>query len=109
MFVVAAAPPVENGSGDGETAAEEESWEQKGGEEDSLQEEGLEEDEEAPTPKMTPTQPNAPKKEHVNVVFIGHVGEYASTVRGITVFPVLVSPVQIATLGDIPLKFQWAM
>ncbi|KAK3520259.1 hypothetical protein QTP70_019678, partial [Hemibagrus guttatus] len=78
----AAAPPVENGSGDGETAAEEESWEQKGGEEDSLQEEGLEEDEEAPTPKMTPTQPNAPKKEHVNVVFIGHVDAGKSTIGG---------------------------
>lgn len=76
LFVVAAAPPLENGSGDGETVAEDESWEQKGGEEDSLQEEGMEEDEEAPTPKVTLVQPNAPKKEHVNVVFIGHVGEY---------------------------------
>lgn len=73
VFVVAA--PLENGSGDGETAGEEESWEQKGGEDDSLQEEGMEEDEEAPKPKVIPTQPNAPKREHVNVVFIGHVGE----------------------------------
>ncbi|MCJ8739026.1 hypothetical protein PDJAM_G00042420 [Pangasius djambal] len=78
----AAAPPVENGSGDGETAAEEESWEQKGGEEDSLQEEGIEEDEDAPKPKMTPAQPNAPKKEHVNVVFIGHVDAGKSTIGG---------------------------
>lgn len=82
---MAASPPVENGSGDGvrETAAEEEeSWEQKGGERDCLQEEGMEEDEEAPKPKVTPAQPNAPKKEHVNVVFIGHVGEWGHTVRG---------------------------
>lgn len=74
VSVASAAPPVENGSGDGETAAEEESWEQKGGE-DSPQEEGMEEDEEAPKPKVTPAQPDAPKREHVNVVFIGHVGE----------------------------------
>ena len=33
-----------------------------------------EEEEELPLPKMAPAQPNAPKKEHVNVVFIGHVG-----------------------------------
>lgn len=80
MFVVAVALPVENGSGDGETAVEEESWDQKGGEEDSLQEETMEEEEEVSTPKVTPAQPNAPKKEHVNVVFIGHVGEYAHLV-----------------------------
>ncbi|XP_060749110.1 G1 to S phase transition 1, like isoform X2 [Tachysurus vachellii] len=79
---VPAAQPLENGSGDGETAAEDESWEQKGGEEDSLQEEGMEEDEEAPTPKVTPVQPDAPKKEHVNVVFIGHVDAGKSTIGG---------------------------
>ncbi|XP_026991153.1 G1 to S phase transition 1, like isoform X2 [Tachysurus fulvidraco] len=79
---VPAAPPLENGSGDAETAAEDESWEQKGGEEDSLQEEGMEEDEEAPTPKVTPVQPDAPKKEHVNVVFIGHVDAGKSTIGG---------------------------
>lgn len=34
----------------------------------------MEEDEEMPTPKLPPPPPDAPKKEHVNVVFIGHVG-----------------------------------
>ncbi|KAK2829692.1 hypothetical protein Q7C36_017682 [Tachysurus vachellii] len=82
VSVPAEAQPLENGSGDGETAAEDESWEQKGGEEDSLQEEGMEEDEEAPTPKVTPVQPDAPKKEHVNVVFIGHVDAGKSTIGG---------------------------
>lgn len=33
-----------------------------------------EEEEEVPVPKITPIMPDAPKKEHVNVVFIGHVG-----------------------------------
>uniref|UniRef100_A0AAR2L5Z6 G1 to S phase transition 1, like n=1 Tax=Pygocentrus nattereri TaxID=42514 RepID=A0AAR2L5Z6_PYGNA len=82
-------PVLENG--DAEMAAED-SWEQKGceaepggggpTEEDSLQEEVLEEDEEVPTPKVTPTQPNAPKREHVNVVFIGHVDAGKSTIGG---------------------------
>lgn len=80
---------------------EEETWEQKeepgdggggggeGGEEDLVPgacEEGVarieeeeemmeEEEEEMPMPKVAPAPPNAPKKEHVNVVFIGHVGE----------------------------------
>lgn len=88
MFPLTSAPPVENG--DAEMAAGD-TWEQKGSEpsqaeaepggdggqaeEDSPQEEGMEEEEEVvPTPKVVPTQPNAPKKEHVNVVFIGHVG-----------------------------------
>lgn len=35
----------------------------------------MEEEEEAPAPKVPPTQPDAPKKEHINVVFIGHVGQ----------------------------------
>jgi len=78
-------------NGDAEMTTDD-TWEQKGSEpseaeaepggpggeegqaeEDSPQEEGMEE-EEVPTPKVAPTQPNAPKKEHVNVVFIGHVG-----------------------------------
>uniref|UniRef100_A0A8C2BGK1 G1 to S phase transition 1, like n=1 Tax=Cyprinus carpio TaxID=7962 RepID=A0A8C2BGK1_CYPCA len=91
-----AAPPVENG--DAEMAAGD-TWEQKGSEpsqaeaepggdggqaeEDSPQEEGMEEEEEVvPTPKVVPTQPNAPKKEHVNVVFIGHVDAGKSTIGG---------------------------
>lgn len=35
----------------------------------------MEEEEETPAPKVPPTQPDAPKKEHINVVFIGHVGQ----------------------------------
>ncbi|XP_052405135.1 eukaryotic peptide chain release factor GTP-binding subunit ERF3A [Carassius gibelio] len=94
------APPMENG--DVEMGADD-TWEQKGGEpskaeaepggspggdggqaeEDSPQEEGMEEEEEVvPTPKVIPTQPNAPKKEHVNVVFIGHVDAGKSTIGG---------------------------
>ncbi|XP_073070964.1 eukaryotic peptide chain release factor GTP-binding subunit ERF3A-like [Manis javanica] len=33
----------------------------------------MEEEEEIPKPKSVVTPPGAPKKEHVNVVFIGHV------------------------------------
>uniref|UniRef100_A0A7N9APA1 G1 to S phase transition 1, like n=1 Tax=Mastacembelus armatus TaxID=205130 RepID=A0A7N9APA1_9TELE len=36
----------------------------------------MEEEEEMPVPKVPPVQPDAPKKEHINVVFIGHVGQY---------------------------------
>uniref|UniRef100_A0A673I2W5 Eukaryotic peptide chain release factor GTP-binding subunit ERF3A-like n=1 Tax=Sinocyclocheilus rhinocerous TaxID=307959 RepID=A0A673I2W5_9TELE len=92
-------PPMENG--DAEMATDD-TWEQKGSEpskaeaepggspggdrgqadEDSPQEEGMEEDEVVPTPKVVPTQPNAPKKEHVNVVFIGHVDAGKSTIGG---------------------------
>ncbi len=92
MLPLTSAPPLENG--DAEMATDD-TWEEKGSEpskaeaepggspggdgdqpeEDSPQEEGMEEEEEVvPTPKVVPTQPNAPKKEHVNVVFIGHVG-----------------------------------
>uniref|UniRef100_A0A4W4G2Y2 Tr-type G domain-containing protein n=1 Tax=Electrophorus electricus TaxID=8005 RepID=A0A4W4G2Y2_ELEEL len=92
-----AAPPMENG--DTELSAED-NWERKGcevseaepgggtagdggpAEEDSPQEEGTEEDEEVPTPKMVPAKPDAPKKEHVNVVFIGHVDAGKSTIGG---------------------------
>lgn len=35
-----------------------------------------EEEEESPVPKVPPTQPDAPRKEHINVVFIGHVGQF---------------------------------
>ena len=89
--------PVENGGTEADMTAEEETWEQKeepgggggGGGSDDLGtgaecEEGAtrkeeeemmeEEEEEMPVPKMAPAPPDAPKKEHVNVVFIGHVG-----------------------------------
>uniref|UniRef100_A0A8C1J519 G1 to S phase transition 1, like n=1 Tax=Cyprinus carpio TaxID=7962 RepID=A0A8C1J519_CYPCA len=99
-LVALTAPPMENG--DAEMGADD-TWEQKGSEpsqaeaepggspggdggqaeEDSPQEEGMEEEEEVvPTPKVAPTQPNAPKKEHVNVVFIGHVDAGKSTIGG---------------------------
>lgn len=81
--------PLENG--DAEMAVEE-TWEQKGAEpseaepgggsgedevptDDSPQDEGMEDEEETPAPKVVPVPKDAPKKEHVNVVFIGHVGE----------------------------------
>lgn len=46
-----------------------------------------EEEEETPAPKVPPTQPDAPRKEHVNVVFIGHVGQF---------FPMVTSVITIA-------------
>lgn len=93
--------PVENGSTDSDMAAEEESWEQKeepggggggdaggggsseqeniasgmGGQEKPDEEMMEEEEEEIPMPKVASVPPDAPKKEHVNVVFIGHVGK----------------------------------
>ncbi|KAG5854418.1 hypothetical protein ANANG_G00037630 [Anguilla anguilla] len=85
--------PVENGESEMNT---EETWEQKdepgdsepgggpfgdgGTAEDSLQE--MEEEEEVPMPKVAPAPPDAPKKEHVNVVFIGHVDAGKSTIGG---------------------------
>uniref|UniRef100_A0A672SMM0 Eukaryotic peptide chain release factor GTP-binding subunit ERF3A-like n=1 Tax=Sinocyclocheilus grahami TaxID=75366 RepID=A0A672SMM0_SINGR len=98
LLSICVTPPMENG--DAEMATDD-TWEQKGSEpseaepggspggdrgqaeEDSPQEEGMEEEEEVvPTPKVAPTQPNAPKKEHVNVVFIGHVDAGKSTIGG---------------------------
>uniref|UniRef100_W5MKW1 G1 to S phase transition 1, like n=1 Tax=Lepisosteus oculatus TaxID=7918 RepID=W5MKW1_LEPOC len=91
------AAPVENGEAD---MTAEESWEQKGepseaepgggpsGDggpaEEPPQEMMMEEEEEVPTPKVVLAPPDAPKKEHVNVVFIGHVGLDAgkSTIGG---------------------------
>ncbi|MEQ2185430.1 Eukaryotic peptide chain release factor GTP-binding subunit ERF3A, partial [Goodea atripinnis] len=94
--------PVENGNTEADMTAEEETWEQKeepgggeggGGQENLGTEEGCEEggavgkedeemmeeeEEEIPIPKVAPPPPDAPKKEHVNVVFIGHVGAYLS-------------------------------
>ncbi|XP_039216396.1 eukaryotic peptide chain release factor GTP-binding subunit ERF3A isoform X2 [Crotalus tigris] len=86
--------PVENG----ETAASpEESWDHKeetiepelasgpsgdaGPIEESTQE-MMEEEEEMPKPKSMVAPPGAPKKEHVNVVFIGHVDAGKSTIGG---------------------------
>lgn len=46
-----------------------------GGQEKADEEMMEEEEEEMPIPKVTSVPPDAPKKEHVNVVFIGHVGE----------------------------------
>lgn len=84
------AAPVENGDTEMST---EEPWDQKdaepneeepgGGdrgpavqaETEEMTSEIMEEEEEAPVPKVPPTQPDAPRKEHINVVFIGHVGQ----------------------------------
>ncbi|XP_037319409.2 eukaryotic peptide chain release factor GTP-binding subunit ERF3A [Pungitius pungitius] len=41
-----------------------------------------EEEEEMPMHKVAPPPPDAPKKEHVNVVFIGHVDAGKSTIGG---------------------------
>lgn len=49
-------------------------WETEGSAEESAQE-MMEEEEEIPKPKSVVAPPGAPKKEHVNVVFIGHAGE----------------------------------
>ncbi|XP_008312976.1 eukaryotic peptide chain release factor GTP-binding subunit ERF3A [Cynoglossus semilaevis] len=104
MEVAETAAPVENGSTEADMTTEEETWEQKeepggggggggqgeqgaGGaveegapkEEEEMMEE---EEEEVPVPKITPIMPDAPKKEHVNVVFIGHVDAGKSTIGG---------------------------
>nr|XP_023677580.1 eukaryotic peptide chain release factor GTP-binding subunit ERF3A-like [Paramormyrops kingsleyae] len=94
------AAPLENG----ETGvATEETWEQKGAgpseaepgggpvgdggtvgpsAEEDEEEPLMEEEEEVPKPKLAPALPDAPKKEHVNVVFIGHVDAGKSTIGG---------------------------
>ncbi|XP_074475387.1 eukaryotic peptide chain release factor GTP-binding subunit ERF3A [Sebastes fasciatus] len=107
MEVAETAAPVENGGTEADMTTEEETWEQKeepgggggggGGQEDlgsgGNSEEGAarnddeeemmeEEEEEMPMPKVAPAPPNAPKKEHVNVVFIGHVDAGKSTIGG---------------------------
>ncbi|MGH0118765.1 UNVERIFIED_CONTAM: hypothetical protein FKN15_062227 [Acipenser sinensis] len=86
--------PVENG--EAEMTAEE-SWEQKdepneaepgggpsgdGEPADESAQEMMEDEEELPTPKVAVVPPDAPKKEHVNVVFIGHVDAGKSTIGG---------------------------
>ncbi|XP_017895962.1 PREDICTED: eukaryotic peptide chain release factor GTP-binding subunit ERF3A isoform X2 [Capra hircus] len=86
--------PIENGETE---MSPEESWENKeeiseaepdGGSlgdgrptEESAQE-MMEEEEEIPKPKSVAAPPGAPKKEHVNVVFIGHVDAGKSTIGG---------------------------
>ncbi|MGH0130126.1 UNVERIFIED_CONTAM: hypothetical protein FKN15_041177 [Acipenser sinensis] len=89
-----AAAPVENGEAEMMT---EESWEQKeepneaepgggtlrdGVPPDEGAQEMMEDEEELPTPKVAVVPPDAPKKEHVNVVFIGHVDAGKSTIGG---------------------------
>uniref|UniRef100_A0A3Q0RI87 G1 to S phase transition 1 n=1 Tax=Amphilophus citrinellus TaxID=61819 RepID=A0A3Q0RI87_AMPCI len=83
--------PVENGSTEADMTTEEETWEQKeepggdeggGGQEKEDEEMMEEEEEEMPMPKVAPAPPDAPKKEHVNVVFIGHVDAGKSTIGG---------------------------
>uniref|UniRef100_A0A674E2S1 G1 to S phase transition 1, like n=1 Tax=Salmo trutta TaxID=8032 RepID=A0A674E2S1_SALTR len=91
--------PVENGDSEITT---EETWDLKGVEpneeepgggpggnggpivvEEILEEEVLEEEEDVPImPKVVALPPDAPKKEHVNVVFIGHVDAGKSTIGG---------------------------
>ncbi|XP_074866425.1 eukaryotic peptide chain release factor GTP-binding subunit ERF3A isoform X2 [Carettochelys insculpta] len=86
--------PVENGETE---MSPEESWDHKeetfeaelgGGpsEDAGHSEEGaqemMEEEEEIPKPKSVVAPPGAPKKEHVNVVFIGHVDAGKSTIGG---------------------------
>ncbi|XP_029540886.1 eukaryotic peptide chain release factor GTP-binding subunit ERF3A isoform X1 [Oncorhynchus nerka] len=106
MEVLETVALVENGGGTGaDMAVEVETWEQKeepgegepggggalGGEGGSSEEaQGREEvemmeeeeEEELPVLKVIPLPPNAPKKEHVNVVFIGHVDAGKSTIGG---------------------------
>uniref|UniRef100_A0AAQ4NQU0 G1 to S phase transition 1 n=1 Tax=Gasterosteus aculeatus aculeatus TaxID=481459 RepID=A0AAQ4NQU0_GASAC len=108
MEVAETAAPVENGGTEADMTTEEETWEQKeepgggehggGGQEDlasggacqdgttgSEDEEMMmmeEEEEEVPVHKVAPPPPDAPKKEHVNVVFIGHVDAGKSTIGG---------------------------
>ncbi|XP_072466165.1 eukaryotic peptide chain release factor GTP-binding subunit ERF3A isoform X4 [Notamacropus eugenii] len=87
--------PVENGETE---MSPEESWEHKeepseaepgggcmgdgGHPEESVPEMMMEEEEEIPKPKSVVAPPGAPKKEHVNVVFIGHVDAGKSTIGG---------------------------
>ncbi|CAB1313091.1 unnamed protein product [Coregonus sp. 'balchen'] len=95
---------VENGGGtEADIMVEVEAWEQKEepgegepggggalGEEGGSSEEAQgkeemmeeEEEEELPMLKVIPLPPDAPKKEHVNVVFIGHVDAGKSTIGG---------------------------
>ncbi|KAM8933382.1 eukaryotic peptide chain release factor GTP-binding subunit ERF3A isoform 2-T2 [Pelodytes ibericus] len=84
-------PVVENGETE---MSPEESWDNKdenseaepgggdGGPAEEVAPEMMEEEEEIAKPKMIVVPPDAPKKEHVNVVFIGHVDAGKSTIGG---------------------------
>ncbi|XP_077131262.1 eukaryotic peptide chain release factor GTP-binding subunit ERF3A [Ranitomeya variabilis] len=87
-------PVVENGETE---MSPEESWDHKdepseaepgggfsgdGGSSEEVTQEMMEEEEEIPKPKTAVALPDAPKKEHVNVVFIGHVDAGKSTIGG---------------------------
>ncbi|KAM3916248.1 eukaryotic peptide chain release factor GTP-binding subunit ERF3A isoform 1-T1 [Leptodactylus fuscus] len=87
-------PVVENGETE---MSPEESWDHKdepseaepgggfsgdGGSSEEATQEMMEEEEEVPKPKTVVVPPDAPKKEHVNVVFIGHVDAGKSTIGG---------------------------
>ncbi|XP_053327424.1 eukaryotic peptide chain release factor GTP-binding subunit ERF3A isoform X2 [Spea bombifrons] len=85
--------PVENGESE---MSPEESWDRKdepseaepggglgdGGSAEEVPVEIMEEEEEIAVPKTVVVPPDAPKKEHVNVVFIGHVDAGKSTIGG---------------------------
>ncbi|XP_056390807.1 eukaryotic peptide chain release factor GTP-binding subunit ERF3A isoform X2 [Hyla sarda] len=86
--------PVENGETE---MSPEESWDHKdepseaepgggflgdSGSSEEVAQEMMEDDEEVPKPKTVVAPPDAPKKEHVNVVFIGHVDAGKSTIGG---------------------------
>uniref|UniRef100_A0A4W5KS24 G1 to S phase transition 1 n=1 Tax=Hucho hucho TaxID=62062 RepID=A0A4W5KS24_9TELE len=66
--------------GGGALGGEGGSSEEVQGKEEEMMEE--EEEEELPMLKVIPLPPDAPKKEHVNVVFIGHVDAGKSTIGG---------------------------
>uniref|UniRef100_A0A8C5QK72 G1 to S phase transition 1 n=1 Tax=Leptobrachium leishanense TaxID=445787 RepID=A0A8C5QK72_9ANUR len=86
-------PILENGETE---MSPEESWDHKdepsetepggglgdGGSSEENAPEMMEEEEELATPKAVVAPPDAPKKEHVNVVFIGHVDAGKSTIGG---------------------------
>ncbi|XP_053327423.1 eukaryotic peptide chain release factor GTP-binding subunit ERF3A isoform X1 [Spea bombifrons] len=86
-------PVVENGESE---MSPEESWDRKdepseaepggglgdGGSAEEVPVEIMEEEEEIAVPKTVVVPPDAPKKEHVNVVFIGHVDAGKSTIGG---------------------------
>lgn len=101
LFCVCAESALENGDTELST---EEPWDQKEAEPDEEEPGGgdrgpemqatpeelppgmMEEEEEAPVPKVPPTQPDAPRKEHVNVVFIGHVGQFIHLLTFMSLF-----------------------
>ncbi|XP_040297582.1 eukaryotic peptide chain release factor GTP-binding subunit ERF3A isoform X1 [Bufo bufo] len=87
-------PVVENGESE---MSPEESWDHKdepseaepgggfsgdGGSSEEVAQEMMEEEEEVIKPKTVVIPPDAPKKQHVNVVFIGHVDAGKSTIGG---------------------------